>query len=238
MYVIYISGRTAGDMNKQTIQQDMAKIKNIIFDFGGVIYDVCYENVAKTFAKYGIGELGDFYSRTFQTPEIDQLEVGEITAQEFRDYVKAATGNKLDDAAVDDIFNSMLLGLPRAHVELLLALKSKYRLFLFSNTNEIHCDYFRKQAEEMFSFDVFDACFDACYFSHIMHKRKPHVEGFLQILQEQGLVPSETLFVDDIAANLEGAARAGIRTYHLHKEDVSAMFDENLCLVPKVKRWR
>lgn len=212
----------------------MSEIKNIIFDFGGVIYDICYENVAETFKKYGIGEIGDFYSRTFQTPEIDQLEVGEISAQAFRDYVKRATGNRLDDAAVNDIFNSMLLGLPQAHVELLLALKGKYKLFLFSNTNEIHCDFFREQAKKTFDFDVFDTCFDACYFSHIMHKRKPHVDGFLQILEEQDLKPEETLFVDDIATNLEGATQAGIRTYHLHNEDISAMFDENYNLTSRV----
>ena len=59
---------------QKTTQMDA--ISNIIFDLGGVVYDICYENVANAFVQHGVTNLGEFYSRSFQTHEMDLLEEG------------------------------------------------------------------------------------------------------------------------------------------------------------------
>ena len=41
--------------------------------------------------------------------------------------------------------------------------------------------------------------------------RKPDREPFEHILQENGLIGSETLFVDDAIVNVEGAEQAGLK---------------------------
>ena len=65
----------------------ISKIKNIIFDFGGVIHDIRYENVAEAFARHGVDGLEKFYSKDFQTKEMDLFEKGLITPGEYRDYI-------------------------------------------------------------------------------------------------------------------------------------------------------
>lgn|SRR5574344_180873 len=204
----------------------MHRIKNIIFDLGGVIYDIRYENIAESFVKYGIKDIGEFYSRNYQTPEMDSFEMGLMSPDDFRNYVREATHTLLCDNDIDAIINAILVDIPLYRVQLLLSLRQKYKVFLFSNTNQINYDYYSKWVVEKFSFDIFEACFDACYFSHFMHIRKPAVEGFSRIITEQRLEPHETVFIDDNMANVVGARKAGIRGYCLRNKDIVELFDE------------
>ena len=205
----------------------MQKIKNIIFDFGGVIHDIRYENVAEAFARHGVTGLEKFYSKDFQTEEMDLFEKGMITPAEYRDYIRRMTGVEMSDEVIDEIVNAILIDVPTERVELLLKLRSRYRLFLFSNTNQINYDCFTVRLKEKFGFDIFERCFDAAYFSHKMHCRKPSPEGFDIIIREQGLVPDETLFIDDIAKNLEGARAVGIHGLHLAAGTIVDLFDDD-----------
>lgn len=201
----------------------LSGIENIIFDFGGVVYDVRYENMAEELARRGVDNPDGFYGRTHQTNEMDLFEMGLITPEEFREYVRSATHKPFSDQDVDDILNSMLLGLPSARVDLLRAIKKQYRTFLFSNTNAIHYAYFYNDMLKGEGCDILEECFEACYYSHLMHKRKPSADGFRQIVAEQGLEAERTLFIDDNAPNLAGAAEVGLKTYHL-TGDLSDLF--------------
>ena len=202
----------------------MKEIKNIIFDFGGVVYDVRYENMAEELARRGVVDAEKFYGRDHQTREMDLFEMGLMPVGEFRDYVRRSTGMPFSDGDVDDVMNAMLIGLPDGRVELLRSLKGRYRCFLFSNTNAIHYDCFYRQMMEGYGYDVFEECFEACYFSHTLHLRKPARDGFAYILERHGLRAEETLFIDDNAPNLAGAREMGMHTYHL-RGDLLDIFD-------------
>lgn len=205
----------------------MYKINNLIFDFGGVIHDIRYENIADSFSSHGVTNLGKFYSKDFQTPEMDLFEKGLLTPAQFRDYLRQATGRPFSDATLDEIVNSVLIDVPKERVDLLLRLRKRYRTFLFSNTNQINYECFTARLEKKYGFDFFDECFDKAYFSHQMHCRKPDPDGFRIIIGEQHLVPSETVFIDDIAKNLEGARNVGILGLHLDKGTVCDLFDND-----------
>ena len=193
----------------------MENIKNIIFDFGGVIYDIRYENVTESFVKLGAVKLSALYSKVFQTDFIDLYEEGKISSEDFRKEIRNLAEIPLTDAQIDYAWNSILLGIPEERVKFLLELKKKYRLFLFSNTNAITCDEFTKNLNEKFGFDFFGTIFEAAYFSHTLHIRKPKAEGFRQIIREQKLEISETLFIDDSPQHVEGARKVGLNVYHL-----------------------
>lgn len=202
-------------------------IKNIIFDFGGVIHDIRYENVGEAFVRHGITNLGTFYSKDFQTAEMDLFEKGLLTPAQYRDYIRRATGHNLSDTDIDDIVNTILIDVPSERVELLLRLRKRYRVFLFSNTNQINYDCFTAKLQKKFGFDIFKCCFDAAYFSQLMHCRKPSPEGFRRIVDEQHLIPAETLFIDDIAQNLDGARAVGIHGLHLANGTILDLFDHD-----------
>lgn len=206
----------------------MINLKNIIFDLGGVVYDIRYENVAEAFVRHGVDNLGDFYSKKFQTREMDLFEIGLMSAADYRDYLRRMSGKALTDSELDEIVNAILIDVPRERVELLRRLRSRYGVYLFSNTNEINYNCFTKHLRNKYGFDVFAECFDAAYFSHQMHLRKPAREGFERIIAEQHLNPADTLFIDDIEGNLRGAREAGLHGYHLASGSIVDLFDHQL----------
>lgn len=193
-------------------------IKNIIFDLGGVIYDIRYENIPEAFARMGAGNLVELYSKAKQTDFIDLYEEGLISSNEFCEEIRKVSSVPLTNEQIRDAWNAILVDVPATRVEFLLKLKEKYNLYLFSNTNQFNYECFTAYLKEKYGFDFFETIFKAAYFSHILHIRKPKEEGFRRIIQEQQLNPAETLFIDDSPQHVEGARRCGLQAYHLQDE--------------------
>lgn len=193
-------------------------IKNIIFDLGGVIYDIRYENIPEAFARMGAGNLMEIYSKAKQTDFIDRYEEGLMSSDEFCEEIRRISEVPLTDEQIKEAWNAILIDVPASRVDFLLKLKERYNLYLFSNTNQFNYDCFTAHLNQKYGFDFFDTIFKAAYFSHILHIRKPKAEGFQKIMQEQQLNPAETLFIDDSPQHIEGARRCGLQAYHLQEE--------------------
>ena len=203
-------------------------IKNIIFDFGGVLYRIRYQNIPDAFSKCGIPHFEKIYSKQQQNAVMDQYEEGLISTEEFRRYIRTLTEFPITDQQIDDCWNAILLGFPKEHEDLLQKVSKHYNLYLFSNTNQLNYDRFRADMLNQFGYDIFDRHFKKCYFSQLLHIRKPKYEGFQHIIQENRLEPAETLFIDDSPQHLVGARECGLQTFHLQDGmDVSDLFDEN-----------
>ena len=190
-------------------------IKNIIFDLGGVIYDIRYENIPEAFARMGAGNLVSLYSKAKQTDFIDRYEEGLISSEAFCEEIRRVSEVSLTNEQIKEAWNAILIDVPAPRVDFLLKLKEKYNLYLFSNTNQFNYDCFTAYLKEKYGFDFFETIFKAAYFSHILHIRKPKAEGFQRIMQEQQLNPAETLFIDDSPQHIEGARKCGLQAYHL-----------------------
>lgn len=198
----------------------MANIKNIIFDYGNVIFMLNFARQQQAWKEIGIAEPEKFYGHKVQDTVFDAFERGDASAAEFRDHVRKKTGtNELTDEQIDYAWNSLLIGIPPGNIELLLNLKSKYRTFLLSNINEIHYDYILNYLKTDFGFEGNDHLFEKTYYSHLTGKRKPEAAIFEQVLSENGLIAEETLFIDDTPGHLEGAKKLGINTYLLTAPD-------------------
>lgn len=195
-------------------------IKNIIFDYGNVIFQLDFSKSKHAWEELGIDNANDFYSHKIQDPIFTAFERGDISAKEFRDAIRVLTNKKdLTDQQIDHAWNSLLVGITKGNHELLESLKPKYRTFLLSNINEIHFDYIMKYLKTDFGFDSNDHLFEKVYYSHLMGKRKPEAEIFEQVLSENNLNPAETLFIDDSPQHIEGAKKLGIHTYLMTAPD-------------------
>ena len=190
-------------------------IKNIIFDLGGVIYDIRYENIADKFRSYGITDFEKLYSKASQTDTIDLFEEGKISPADFRDYVRSLSPVPLTDSQIDDAWNAILIDIPKSRLELLGMLRLKYNIFLYSNTNQINYDRFTTDLRAKYGFDIFEVTFKKAYFSQLLQIRKPKPEGFKAIIEEQDLLPEETLFIDDSPQHIVAARTVGLNAYHL-----------------------
>ena len=198
----------------------MNKIRNIIFDYGNVIFRIDFDRAQHSFIDLGIKNVERFFSHTGHDPIFNQFEKGEISSSEFRDGIRKVTGiPDLTDAQIDNAWNTLLIGVPEPNHELLLKAKKKYRTFLLSNNNEIHYNWimeYLKNEHHVASNSVF---FEKDYYSHLMKMRKPDPEIFEYVLAENNLDPAETLFIDDSPQHLKTAATLGLITHLLSPEE-------------------
>ncbi|UII25142.1 HAD family phosphatase [Fulvivirga maritima] len=201
------------------------EIKNIIFDLGGVIINLKPAKTIAAFARLsGLNE-EEVAQKYLHDEPFKKYEKGLISDEEFRSYLKNITGCD-NDQELDDAWNAMLLDVPQERLELLKDLRKHHKLFLLSNTNDIHLKCFTEILERENNCSI-DQFFDHVYYSHQMHKRKPDADIYEQVLNEQQLVPEETLFIDDNADNIDGAANLGIQTIHITGETtIMEVFDE------------
>lgn len=196
----------------------MENIKNIIFDYGNVIFEIDFKRAQKALSQLGITGIEDFFAHKSHNNIFNDLETGTITPAEFRAGIrKAANNDNLTDEEIDAAWNSLLIGVPPNIHEVLLHVKEKYRTFLLSNNNEIHYLYIVDYLQKQFGMPDNSPLFEKAYYSHQMLLRKPHVEIFQQVLQENNLIPEETLFIDDSPQHLVGAKAAGMHTLLMDK---------------------
>lgn len=191
-------------------------VKNLIFDLGGVILDLSVDHTLQSFSSLS-GIPRDRVQEIYvSAPGFLEYEKGLIDDKAFRDFVRATFSISAGDDAIDDCWNAMLRGIPPVKLELLMRLQNEFRVFLLSNTNAIHLHHINgfllPEAEAQNSLDDY---FHKAYYSHRMFKRKPDAEIFEQVLEENHLVPEQTLFLDDYAINIEGASSLGIKTVHV-----------------------
>lgn len=190
-------------------------IKNIIFDLGGVLLDIDFNKTREAFIRSGVGNFDDYFQQSHSNPLFADLEKGLITPAEFYDLFRSGTGLAITDAEIIANWNALLGSYRPSSLSMLITLKEKYRLFLFSNTNLIHYEAFVSIFEAQFAEQKFHAYFEKAYYSHEMNYRKPDPASFLFITTENNLLPEETLFIDDTFKNIEGAKAAGLQTLWL-----------------------
>ncbi len=190
-------------------------VRNIIFDLGGVLLNIDFNRTFRAFDALGIPDFPRFFHQSFSNPLFAQLETGACTPADFYEKFRKETGMALSDTEIEQAWNAMLLDFRDGSMEYLYSLKGQFRLFLLSNTNQIHLDAFRRIHFQQYGNHGFDSHFEKAWYSHEIGFRKPHVACYLEVLNQKLLRPEETLFVDDTLPNIEGAQQAGLHTLHL-----------------------
>ena len=191
-----------------------SSIQAIVFDLGGVVINI---DPARAFL--ALQQLAPAsVSVTDQFLEHHTLffdyEKGLIDDHAFRKGIRELIERPdLADETIDKAWCSMLLDIPLARLQLLARLKGQYRTLVLSNTNQIHVDAFNKMVAAVTGQPSLDHLFEKVYFSHHLRMRKPEAQIYRHVLAEQGLQPSETLFLDDRADNLAAAEAEGICTH-------------------------
>ncbi|MCD7971132.1 MAG: HAD family phosphatase [Candidatus Azobacteroides sp.] len=190
----------------------MTGIKNIIFDFGGVLLNLDRRACVDAFRALGFEKVEDFLGEYSQKDIFRQLETGKITPSEFRKEVRRLIGKPVADQEIDRAWVSFLLDVPEAKRKLLLELRKQYRVFMLSNTNAIHIDYIIPREFEKDGHRLSDY-FEKVYYSYQIGLAKPDRAIFDYVLQDANIEARETLMLDDSESNIEAAAAVGMKTY-------------------------
>lgn len=196
-------------------------IKNIIFDYGDIFINLDKPATARELNKLGID---DFTSEMVEKNQA--YEKGLITTEAFVNFYHEQFPNTTKKGLVD-AWNAILLDFPKHRMKFIqqLVKDNNYRLFILSNTNDLHISWIQ-QDWGMELYNEFKNCFEKFYLSHEIHFRKPDADIYEFVLNENDLKAEETLFIDDTAENTDSAATLGIHVWNLipGKEDIVDLF--------------
>lgn len=190
--------------------KEFKKIKNFIFDCDGVLYDDLegvFGQVSKRMTEYisqkldlsleKAKELQTNYFHKYNTSLNGLMIHHDINPQEFLKYVH--------DINLDFLKKDLKLR------KELLELKTKK--FVFTNGSHEHASNITKTLGIS---DLFDGFFDITDCNFIP---KPSIEPYKKLIDKFNIKPSETVFIEDIAINLEPAKKLGMKTVWLKNNE-------------------
>ena len=189
--------------------------KNLIFDLGNVLYDIDFKKMNAAFTSIGIEGIDQHFTLNKSHKLFLDLEMGFVNEQVYFDGFRTLVNLPLSNDQIRTAWNSLLVGYRKSSIQWVKENNKKYPTFLYSNTNQIHCDHFIPEFEKEVADYPLESLFQTPYYSHKMGMRKPDPVSFTYILEKEGLVAEETLFIDDNEPNIIAAASVGIKVLHL-----------------------
>jgi putative hydrolase of the HAD superfamily len=192
------------------------RIKNILFDLGGVILDIDVLATKRRFYELGLPALFMQYPENMLTDLFYRYETGKISTEQYRDEVRRISGVEVSDREIDDAWCAMLVGIPAERTELISRLKKRYRLYMLSNTCALHVPVFEKMYLQAAGTSMHES-FDGIYYSFKIGQHKPDHEAWKFVIRNARIKPEETLFLDDNIHNIKASQELGFQAIHIHE---------------------
>lgn len=190
----------------------MTKIKNIIFDLGGVVVDLDRQEAVNRFIAMGVENAGDMLNAYHQHGVFLQAEDGSISAEDFCREIREITKKDLSYQIIAAGWLGFIKNVPSYKLNYIEALRPKYNVYLLSNTNPFVMEWAHSTAFSSLGKPI-SHYFDKIYASCELKVVKPHREIFEIVMKDAGILPEETLFLDDGEANVKTAQMIGFHTY-------------------------
>lgn len=206
---------------------DMQQIKNVIFDLGGVLVDLDIERCIAAFRLLGMNRVADLVNPYYPAEMIGRLERGDISFHEACDEMRRLDNRpSVSDAEIAGAYGAFLTGIPVAKLRQIARLREAgIRTYVLSNNNPASMEAIRGQ----FTADgrTIDDYFDKIYLSYELRELKPSEAIFRKVMADSGVVPAQTLFIDDGQKNVDTAQALGFAVYMpAPEEDFGHLFDE------------
>ncbi|MFC1629727.1 HAD family hydrolase [Patescibacteria group bacterium] len=182
-------------------------IKNIIFDFGGVIlkHKASHneESLAEVFS-ISVERARDLFNKNHY---MDDIIAGKSDSRQFISQLKEELNNQADvDELLQqwkELYKKEADELNIELLEFIDSLKEKYKVYLFTNTIDIHDSYNSTRG-------VYEK-FNQVFKSFEEGFRKPEKESYQNVLGKISAEPEECVFIDDLEENVEAAISLGLK---------------------------
>ena len=186
--------------------KEFKKIKNFIFDCDGVLYkdlEKVFGQVSKKMTEYIAKKLN-----------LDLKKAKELQTNYFHKYNTSLNGLMIHHKINPDEFLKYVhdINLDFLEKDLVLRkelLKLEAKKIVFTNGSNDHVANITKH---LGIDDLFDGVFDIVDCNFIP---KPAIESYEKLSKKFNINPNETLFIEDIAKNLEPAKKLGMKTVWL-----------------------
>lgn len=196
-----------------------AQVDALIFDLGGVLVDVDFGRAIAAWARASGQPLEALRRRPLLqlSPAFQAHERGEIPDAAYFAALREAFGLALDDEAMASGWNAIIGGPVPGMATLVRDLAARLPLYVFSNTNAAHVEYFKPRHQELLA--PFRDVICSCEIGH----RKPEREAFEKVAARIGAAPGRIGFFDDNPENVASARALGMQAFHVGSpEDVHA----------------
>lgn len=176
-----------------------------IFDLGNVIVDIDFNRVMGVWSDYSRVPLANLQKSFVMGEAFQRHERGQITDEEFASAVCEEMGMALSFDQFSAGWQAIFVGLRPEVINVMNKLREQgHRVVVLSNTNRLHTYFWPGEYPQI------GEAADKIYLSQEMGMRKPDVEIYQKLLEEEGFSASEAVFFDDNADNIKGAQQLGI----------------------------
>lgn len=191
----------------------MKDIKNVIFDLGGVLVDLDIDRCTAAFRQLGMNRVADLINPCYPAEMIGRLERGDLSFHEACDAMRKLDGQyDVTDAQIAGAYGAFLAGVPVWKLRQVERLRGAgIRTYVLSNNNPASMEVIRGE----FTADghTMDDYFDKVYLSYELRELKPSEAIFRKVIADSGIIPAQTLFIDDGRKNVEAAQALGFAVY-------------------------
>ena len=188
-------------------------IKNIIFDYGGILTGLDRNVCINAFKNIGAADVAVYVEEARQEDLFYDLEIGNISVSDFCNEARRLSKSDASDKDICNAWSVLLSGIPSEKTEKLKELSQKYNLYMLSNTNKIHWDYSLDKVFPEAGIDI-NRIFKHTFLSYEMHMLKPSKDIFQRVVDEASINADETVFIDDSASNCSAAESIGLNVVH------------------------
>lgn len=198
-------------------------IRNIIFDYGNVIANISQETIQKTFSDLGISSetllLHHQEIKHLMHDFIDGIRPLDDVLYDIQEYCEKGTSLK----KIKDTITVLQGEIPEIRLKSIVLLKKQYKIYLLSNINEIIWSNCEKRFADL-GYQV-DDLFDEIFLSCRMGIAKPDERIYKQMIAKTGMIPEESIFLDDRVDNCDAAQKLGIQASWVKANEVEQNAD-------------
>lgn len=192
----------------------LSKIKNIVFDLGGVICDLEVERVVEAFREIGMPKMAALMDPCYPAEVNERMESGQIGWEEACDEMRRIDNRpEVTNAEIEWVYREFLARVDSSKMATIDRLRAQgFKTYVLSNTNPVAIEIVRDRVREATGREL-DSYFDGIFLSYQLKILKPSPAIFEKMIALSGMNPQETLFIDDGSRNADTAHKLGFAVY-------------------------
>jgi haloacid dehalogenase superfamily, subfamily IA, variant 3 with third motif having DD or ED len=180
----------------------MKQISTVLFDLGNVLAYIDFSAFWRDLGFLRAEEIAPF--RDGYTALTLQYETGYISTDDYLNGLRTVFNNKFTIVQLEQAFSCIIQQPVEGITDIVKRISAAYQTALVSNTNEIH---YRLSLTKFEGLKILQKH----YLSYQLYVMKPERGFYDAIIKDQGIHPSQLLFIDDIAENVKAAKSAGMQ---------------------------
>lgn len=177
----------------------------LLFDLGRVVFDIDFSKALACWAGHAGCSPAEIAARFVREETYRQHEMGAISDEAYFDSLRAALGIAISHDQFLEGWNAIFAGEMEGIAAQLERAAKHFPLYVFSNTNRPHVDYFTTTYAPTLK------PFRELFYSSTIGLRKPDAAAFDHVVKAMGVPASRVLFFDDLPENVESARALGIK---------------------------